>query len=79
MNKGFKCDVYTKKHFKESHTKEKPHECEVCKKTFSQKAHLNTHLRIHTGDRPFSCDICHKRFSDSSNRNRHLRTHQQNN
>ena len=59
-----------------THTKEKSHECEFCEKKFSQKAHLNGHIRIHTGDRPFGCDVCYRRFSTSSNRNVHLRTRQ---
>ena len=60
-----------------THTNEKPHECEVCKKKFSLKSNLIVHRRIHTGDRPFGCDICYKRFRQSSTRNKHLRTHQQ--
>ena len=59
-----------------THTKEKSHECEVCKKKFSRKHDLNAHIRIHTGDRPFGCDICFRRFTQRSNRNKHLRTHE---
>ena len=60
-----------------THTKENPHECEFCKKKFSQKSSLNRHIRIHTGDRPFECDVCYRRFTDSANRTKHIRTHQQ--
>ena len=60
-----------------THTKEKPHECEICKKKFSKKSSLNVHIRIHTGDRPFACDVCHRRFTTSSNRNTNLRSHHQ--
>ena len=59
-----------------THTKEKPHECEVCKKKFSHKSTLDNHIRIHTGDRPFGCDVCGRRFSQRSTRNKHLRTRQ---
>ena len=59
-----------------THTKDKPHGCEVCKKKFSNKSTLNCHIIIHTGDRPFGCDVCGKRFSDRSTRNKHLRIHQ---
>ena len=57
------------------HTKEKPYECGICEKKFSQKSSLNNHIRIHTGDRPFGCDVCGKRFTDRSTSNKHLRIH----
>ena len=40
-----------------THTKEKPHECEFCRKKFSQKSNLNAQVRTHTGDRAFGCDV----------------------
>ena len=35
-------------------TGEKPHECDICKKTFSQKSDLVRHKRIHSIKKTFS-------------------------
>ena len=32
--------------------------CEQCDKRFSQKLHLESHLKMHTRDKPYKCNIC---------------------
>ncbi|CAE6400515.1 unnamed protein product [Rhizoctonia solani] len=52
--------------------KDRPHRCEHCDMTFTQRTALNTHNNTHTGARPHPCRAgCNDSFADPSSRTRH--------
>ena len=52
-----------KRHIEDVHEGQKKFECEHCKKTFSQKCNLKTHvLKMHSGKK-FKCQKCQKTFN----------------
>lgn len=59
----------------EAHTRDKPHNCNICGRHFTQKSGLLLHKRIHTDNKPFGCRICGKKFTQIGHLNTHKRTH----
>uniref|UniRef100_A0A3P9N7H1 C2H2-type domain-containing protein n=1 Tax=Poecilia reticulata TaxID=8081 RepID=A0A3P9N7H1_POERE len=53
----------------------KPFSCVICKKGFSGKYALNSHIRTCTGEKPFSCVTCGKSFSQKQNLTKHMMIH----
>ncbi|GFX54507.1 zinc finger protein [Trichonephila clavipes] len=51
------------------------YDCEICKKSFKQKVHLQDHMRSHTLEKPFKCHLCPQAFNRKSSAKRHLKVH----
>mmetsp|Transcript_3652 Transcript_3652/g.5793 ORF Transcript_3652/g.5793 Transcript_3652/m.5793 type:complete len:136 (-) Transcript_3652:184-591(-) len=47
-----------------THTGFRPFQCQECKKEFSQRGNMLTHMRIHTGELKYACTYegCFERF-----------------
>ena len=61
--------------YRQTDSRDKPHRCEHCGKSFSRKQDLRRHLHTHTGYKPYKCEHCGKCFSQSCSLKRHLWTH----
>ncbi|KAI8092501.1 uncharacterized protein BX664DRAFT_261503, partial [Halteromyces radiatus] len=53
---------------------EKRYGCPICRRKFSRRYNLNTHIRTHNANRikEFACDICGTAFDRKHDRDRHL-------
>ena len=60
-----------------THTKIKPHECDICKKKFSTRSSLVRHFRTHLGEQSYGCGKCGKWFTQICSCNRHILTHKE--
>lgn len=41
--------------------------CEICKKKFRSRYHLNMHMPVHTGEKNYMCDVCRKSYQQKWN------------
>ncbi len=54
-------------------SKERPHQCQICKACFKTRQTLQKHHLIHTGEKPFRCQFCDANFRQSSQVKRHIK------
>ena len=59
-------------HIQVVHEKQKPFECDECKKLFTRQDTLRQHKLIHEGKFDLQCEICSKQFRG---RSRSLQNH----
>ena len=56
-------------------SKDRPHECDICKKAFFSRDNLKSHIKSHQEERPYPCSMCTSSFKTKYSLNLHLKTH----
>ncbi|KAJ8703960.1 hypothetical protein PYW07_013254 [Mythimna separata] len=59
-------------HIRRLHMNEKPHDCNICHRTFFDRTKLNRHLDSHLEIKRFECDVCHACFTRRCYWKKHL-------
>ncbi|XP_065083572.1 zinc finger protein 62-like isoform X2 [Ochlerotatus camptorhynchus] len=73
-NVDFNCRYNRQHHYRNVHDGEQ-HECDVCHKTFRNKACLYYHIKGVHAPKTFECPVCNKGFSTSSRLLAHKKRH----
>lgn len=58
-----------------THTGLRPWTCEVCNRSFNQKANMIRHLLIHSDRRQYNCQLCDKSFTQPQTLKAHMVVH----
>lgn len=76
---GFKCTIVSKlKRHMLTHTKEKPHKCQLCPQAYAQTNDLIKHVaRVHGIDKPYQCNRCDEGFRLLTDLRQHYGVHAQ--
>ena len=60
---------------KSGKVKNRPHVCQSCGSNFTQKIHLETHIKnVHEMNKPFACPFCDYSTANKSSVDKHVRT-----
>ena len=51
------------------------YQCSICRKLYSHRGSLASHVRTHSGERPYTCDVCGRSFTHSAYLTTHRRLH----
>ncbi|XP_064627765.1 zinc finger protein 431-like [Lineus longissimus] len=73
--KGFLRKPDLARHNFSVHSKQKPHECDICRRRFADKGNLKKHKVTHSQTRPYVCEICGKGFTQNFYFGVHMRNH----
>ncbi|XP_026744239.1 zinc finger protein 22-like isoform X2 [Trichoplusia ni] len=59
-------------HIRRNHMHQRPHECNICRRTFFDRTKLNRHVDSHLEIKRFECEVCHACFTRRCYWKKHL-------